>query len=286
MHAQLILFSPHRNTLPRSLEELSAEYAAQKKELDERARQLLEKRREKGEAPEMDEREREREKQERKALRLRLFGGAEASAEGSSDDETTTNSGGDKKGTRQMRALSVLIKKHGDDDGDDGDDGDEKEKKRSESTYAHHIARTHRTHARTPCADQTTHRRKNRKLAQSGGSATSSGSSRKSGSMIASVMPTKDKIHQPPDQQDFLKSASTGERLSPMIARKKEKAAKKQQLLQQPRRNTTAVALAGSSPESTSSSMTSMTDSNELDNDKTGSHISSASTSSGDLSAV
>ena len=138
-HAQLILFSPHRNTLPRSLEELSAEYAAQKKELDERARQWLEKRREKGEAPETDEREREREKQERKALRLRLFGGAEASAEGSSDDETASN-GGDKKGTRQVRALSVLIKKHGD---DDGEDGDEKEKKRSESTYTHHTSHTH-----------------------------------------------------------------------------------------------------------------------------------------------
>jgi hypothetical protein len=123
---------------------LSAEYAAQKKELDERARQWLEKRREKGEAPEMDEREREREKQERKALRLRLFGGAEASVEGSSDDETASN-GGDKKGTRQARALSVLIKKHGD---DDGEDGDEKEKKRSESTYTHHTSHT-RTHAHT-----------------------------------------------------------------------------------------------------------------------------------------
>ena len=100
--------------------------------------------------------------------------------------------------------------------------------------------------------------------------------------MIASVMPAKDKIHQSPDQHDFLKSASTGERLSPMIARKKEKAAKKQ-LQQQTRRNT---ALAGSSPESTGSFMASATDSNDLDNDKTGSHISTASTNSGDLSAV
>lgn len=99
--------------------------------------------------------------------------------------------------------------------------------------------------------------------------------------MIASVMPAKDKIHQSPDQHDFLKSASAGERLSPMIARKKEKAAKK--LQQQTRRNT---ALAGSSPESTGSFMASATDSNDLDNDKTGSHISTASTNSSDLSAV
>jgi hypothetical protein len=110
---------------------LSAEYAANKKELDERSRQWLEKRREKGEAPETDEREREREKQERKSLRLRLFGAPAVDAGEDSGDEDT-NSGNDKKGTRQMRALSVLIKKH---DGD-GDDGDDKEKKRSESTYA------------------------------------------------------------------------------------------------------------------------------------------------------
>jgi hypothetical protein len=106
--------------------------------------------------------------------------------------------------------------------------------------------------------------------------------------MIASLTPAKDKIRDttggPPDQ-DVLKSASMGERISPMIARKKAKDREKSdaQPKKHQRRNT---ALASSSPPDSTHSYLSDNDSS-TSSQHNGSHISTASTNnSGDLAIV
>lgn len=122
----------NRNILPHTLEELAEEYKVKKKELDERARQWIEKRREMGEPPESDEQEREREKMERKAKRRLELGSNDEQESRTESSEAAPEF----KIMRPTRSGSVLIKRA--DEDADTDETENHAKKRSDSQCVLH----------------------------------------------------------------------------------------------------------------------------------------------------